>query len=380
MAFTVLSWLVVERTDSPFIVALLGFAFFSPFLFSGILGGFLADRFERVRVLQAAQAAATAAYAILAVLLVTDLLELWHLVPVSAWIGTMWALEIPARRSLQMSLVGRDRLSSALALDFATEMGAVTVGPLLAGLLLPLLPDHFVAAGLGAASATAFVILMAARGLTNIGEAAGRPVGLRGLVEGFTMVRQNGALAATLAVVFVSGMFTWAFWPLMPVFSADILGGGPTLLGVMLSSEGVGAIASTVLIGRLRGDFRWHGRLLLIAAAATTAIGFGLALSEWRVVTVLLIVLAGVTGAVVPLMHDGLVLISTPRAARGRVLGLVVMLQGAFPVGGLMVGAIASATSPQAAVVIMSAAGVALLVLIAVASPKLRGPTQPAEE
>ena len=138
MQFTLLAWLVLDLTDSPWLVALVGFFGFAPMFLLGLVGGMLADFADRRRLMLATQAAALLAALLILALLLSGSIEFWHAYPTMAVVGVAWALDMPSRRSLMHDLVGRSGVTNAIALDVLGMSVGISGGPALAGLLIDL--------------------------------------------------------------------------------------------------------------------------------------------------------------------------------------------------------------------------------------------------
>ena len=132
---TILGWLILERTGSPFLVALVAFFAWSPMFFLGMLGGYLADSVNRQKVLLFSQSVTLISTFIMTALLLTDLLEIWHSYLIIAVNGSVLALEVPSRRSLIHTFLGNHGVPNGVALDFVALSASRMLGPILAGLL-----------------------------------------------------------------------------------------------------------------------------------------------------------------------------------------------------------------------------------------------------
>ena len=117
MQMTLLGWLVLGLTDSPFLVALVGVFGTLPLLMLGMIGGLLADRVNRRRLLIATQAMSWGAAVFMVVVLQTEMVRFWHAYLASAVTGVGWALDMPSRRSVIHDLIGRAKVTNAIAMD-----------------------------------------------------------------------------------------------------------------------------------------------------------------------------------------------------------------------------------------------------------------------
>lgn len=136
MQLTLLAWLILELTDSPWLVALVGFFSSIPMLMFGLLGGVLADRFHRQRLLVVLQVINVVASLLLTFVLAAGMVEVWHGYGVILVTGTSWALGFPARRALIVDLLGSKGIANAVALDAIGMNGSRVIGPAMAGAMI----------------------------------------------------------------------------------------------------------------------------------------------------------------------------------------------------------------------------------------------------
>lgn len=139
MQMTLLAWLILELSDSPWLVALIGFFSSMPMLLLGLFGGVLADRLNRLRLLVVLQVVNTAVSLLMTGVLVTGTVEVWHGYVVVAVAGASWALGTPSRRALLIDLLGTSGITNAVALDSVGMNGSRMLGPALGGALIALI-------------------------------------------------------------------------------------------------------------------------------------------------------------------------------------------------------------------------------------------------
>jgi len=370
MDIAVLSWVVVQMTDSPFLVSLVSFMRIVPFLLAGPFAGLVADRFNRLLIIRVTRLCLVAIASVFAALLWTDALALWHIYALVALGGIIWTFEGAARRTLTPDLVEGRLLTNAIALDMMAFMGAQIAGSTLAGVMLPVI--HADVFFLGLAVLFGISMLRLARVTSPAPTVPDRQPFITSLTAGVRIVRSNRILLAILCMTAAAEAFAYAFYPLIPVFATDILNAGAAGLGLLLAAQGIGALVAGVAIAAAGSRIRSHGRVLILAMAVAMATGFALAGSRSLLLTFGLLALQGVFVGTYVMMQNNLIMLLTPREARGRLVGLQMLVIGAFPLGALVVGALADALSPQAAVMIMSGAGLTLLAALQIVLPELR--------
>jgi MFS family permease len=352
------SWLVYRMTGSTFLLGLVGFSSQIPVLFFAPLGGALADRFRRHRILVATQTAAMILAGVLAALTLTGHVRVAHVFVLGAMLGVVNSFDIPARQSFIVEIVAREDMLNAIALNSSMVNGARIIGPAVAGITLAAVGEGW-CFFVNAVSFLAVIAgLLAMRDLPPKKPApAGSP--LANILEGFRFAARTTpirALLLFLGLVSVTGM---PYAVLMPVFADQVLRGGPRALGILMGASGIGALGGALLLAsrtRLAGLGTW----VVVAAAifGVSLVGFSYSRSFW--VSVALLVPAGAGMMVQMAASNTLVQAMTPDRMRGRVMALYsMMFMGTAPLGALLAGALAERIGPSNTV---AAGGVCCLV------------------
>ena len=370
MDIAILSWVVVQMTDSPFLVSLVSTARIAPFLLTGPFAGLVADRVDRLLIIRVTRVCLVVIAGIYAALLATDSLALWHIYVLVMLGGVIWPFDAAARQSLTPDLVGDRLLTSAIALDMMAFMAAQIAGPALAGVMLPVIhADVFFAVLAGLIGLSALRLIR----VKSPGPAdTERLPFIASLAGGLRAVRSNRVLLAVLLMTAACEGFAYVFQPLLPVFAASILNTGAGGLGLLLAAPGIGALVAAIAVAAAGSRIRAPGRVLVLAMIATVAMSFALAGSRSLPLTFALLALQGVFVGTYALLLTNLVMLLAPRQARGRLVGLQMLVVGAFPISALAVGGLADALSPPTAVMIMSGIGLVLIVALQIVLPELR--------
>ena len=372
MQITLLSWLVLERTDSPFHVALVGFFAMVPLLLFGAFGGVLADRMSRRKLLIFSQSANLASSLAMIALLLSGREEVWHAYVVVLLTGLGWALDMPSRRSLVSDLVGKVSLTNAMALDSVGMHASRMLGPTIAGGMI------------AAVSITGGYVVLALFGTTSIilmalvrpparrpGLQVARSIA-RNLAEGFVYVLGNRVILATVVVTVLMNMLLFPYMQMIPVIARDSLGVGPGLMGLLMGADGLGAIVGSMTIASM-GAIKYHGRIFLGGSVVGLIMSIGFALSNSFATALPILVLLGLGTAGFGTMQATIVLLAAREEMRGRALGVISLAIGAGPIGALIIGALASLVGPEVAIMILSTTGLLSIALVTVLMPRLRG-------
>ena len=335
------AWLVYRLTGSS---ALLGAAAFFgqiPVLLLSPIGGAVADRLSRHRVMLAAQVVSMLLPLTLAALTFSGRVQVWHVFTLATCLGIVNAFDVPARQSFLMEMVGRDDLLNAIALNSSMVNGARIVGPAIAGLLLAAAGESwcFLLNGLSYLAVIAGLLMMdvperapqAPRGGSMAGHA----------IDGFRFVLRTPPVRLILALVGVGSLAGMPYAVLMPIFAEDVLHAGPRGLGILMSASGVGALGGAIALAR-RESVRGLGRWVTTSAGA---FGVALVLFSWSRtywLSVALLVAVGASMMVQMASSNTLVQAMVPDALRGRVMAIYsMMFLGMAPFGALIAGTVA---------------------------------------
>jgi MFS family permease len=355
-----LSWLVYRLTDSPFYLGLLVVARFGPSLLLSPIAGVVTDRLPRRNLVIGTQAASLLQSATLAALTLSGLVAVWQLLALAAFQGVIDTLDLPARQTLQVDLVGLDDLQSAVSLNSSAFNSARMVGPAIAGVLVAAWGEG-VCFAVNAVSYCAVLVALLGIRVPRADRTRHEPfaTALRG---GVRFAWRTPAVRAALGAVAVTSVVGLSFSTLLPVFARDVLHGGAQGYGMLLAGAGLGSV-----IGALGAAARRSGGSQLLVLAAQGALGAGLiALAATRTLPVatLCLVAIGLAVAVQLATTNALLQTSSPPELRGRVMSLYMWLfVGASPLGGLAAGWLAEQVGAPATAA-LAGAGCALSALL----------------
>jgi len=246
MQMTLMAWLILERTNSPFLVALVGFFSSAPMFLLGLLGGILADRVQRQRLLSISQGINMLSSLTLTLLLTAGVIEVWHAYGAILITGACWALDTPSRRAIIYDLLGVEGVTNALALDSVGMNASRMCGPALAGLLIT---TAGVAGGyvvITSFCAMAWVLLCSLPRSQSVRQERRQQSMLRNLLEGFRYVRGNRTMRATLYITVVMNVLLFPYVQMVPIVARDVLHVDATLMGALQAAEGLGALLGAI--------------------------------------------------------------------------------------------------------------------------------------
>jgi DHA3 family tetracycline resistance protein-like MFS transporter len=369
-----LAWQVYALSNVPAALATVGLALSVPQVALFLLGGVLADRFERRRVLLVADGVRAVALTTLGALALSGALELWHVVVLVAFVGAGDALFYPAFSALLPELASGERLARANALDQLTRTVALRlVGPVLGGALV---------AGVGAGPAFVLDGLSFALSLLALSRIRRRPAPAAGharrsvrteLAEGVRYVRGEAWLACTLALAALSLLLFWGpFEVLLPYVIRNDLGGGAGDFGAVLAAGGAGAVVATLWLGQ-RGQPRRRMAACYLAwgLMLSSLVGYGLVTATWQAAAVYAVAYG--LNAIAVVIFSTKVQESVPRELLGRVSSLDwVTSYALIPLSFALTGPVAGLIGARATLVGAGALGLAATAAMWFGVPALR--------
>jgi MFS family permease len=365
------SWLIYRLSGSAWLLGLVGFVGQVPIFLLAPLGGVMADRHSRHRIVTLTQTLAMIQALLLAGLTLSGVVTVGTVLALALMLGVVNAFDLPTRQSMVAEMVPRQDLMNAIALNSSMINSARIVGPAIAGLIVAWLGEGlcFLLNGLSyvAVIAGLFVIrTTAARARQPEGSA------ISALKEGFDYVRKTGPVRALLFLVAFVSIFGLSYIVLMPIFADRVLGGGALAFGLMLGAAGVGALAGALTLAGRR-EVRGLGRVVALSVAALGGTLILFSISRNLIISALLLVPVGFTLMMQMAASNTLLQVMVPDRLRGRVMSFYSMsLMGMTPFGSLLAGAVAARIGAPATVGIGGLLCVAAASLFGAQVPRLR--------
>jgi MFS family permease len=350
---TAMGFLVYDITGDPFKLAMINVAQASPQLIGNIVAGNILDRVDRRRVLIGVQITYITMMAILMTLVIAGTVQYWHLAGISIITGVAVGFDWPARLSLVPSLVNRERLQSAIALNASAFNSARILGPTLGGWLIATL-GLAVCFGftLGAAVPYAVVLL----GLALVRPQQQKPHGnaLAMMKEGYGYIWRHARIRSLMSVEIVPIALGMSYVTLAPAVASDILDVGSRGLGYMLGSVGVGSLIGSLLVAWL-SNTRRRGMMVIAGVGTFGTLFIVYSLSSTMFVTLPIMFLMGLTTALYSTTKETLIQTLVDDGHRGRVMAANSMFWSFTPIGAVLAGALAAVFGLQVALAINGA-------------------------
>jgi MFS family permease len=347
IAGTAQGWLVLDLTGSPAALGWTSAAGWIPFLVLSPVAGVLADRIAARDLILWSRLVVAASSATLALLVTTGLVSVGHVIALAVVGGSAYALAAPAMQAMVGTLVRAHEIGAAVALNSAQYNLARIIGPPVAGLAI-------VVGGMAAAfwgnTVAVLAALVAYRRLPDVGHRRGPAGSLRdSLAEGIRWLSGRRELLALVLLTGAPALLTLNYAVLLPVFARDQLGVGADGLGVLAAGAGVGAFSGAMWVALWRPG-GGSGRLMLGALTLMSVVVLVFSQSTVFALSVAALVVVGATQVAYYTTANALLQTQVPGPVLGRVLSLyAVMSQGLIPVGNVMVGQLAEATTPRLA-------------------------------
>jgi MFS family permease len=373
MQSVAMPWFALQLTHSGFLVGLVLAAQFLPVLIGSQFAGEIADRYRKRNVLLLTQTAFMLPSFALFLLSKSGHAEYWMIIVAAVATGTINALDVPARQSFQIELVGKKDLMNAIALNSSVFNGAAVVGPSVAGLLIAAvgLPLCFLANSLSYLAAIVALLLM--RDLPNVAMARDEQPWLARLAQGAAYARSEPVVGMLLIAVAVFSLFAMNRLTLIPLFADQVLGVGAQGFGFLLASMGLGALTGALTLAFFP-QLGANPRRQLWMAAIWVAALLEFSVSRSFPVSVITLVVAGYCQISFVATANNRIQLITPDHLRGRVMAIYAQaLIGVGPIGSLQAGALATRFGAPWAMAIGAVIAGSVILLIRILNPSVFG-------
>jgi MFS family permease len=352
MQLVAINWHVYLLTKSPLALGAVGLVRVVPIVLCSLLGGLVADAFDRKRLIIIAQTVMLVSAGVLAAVTATGLESVWPIYLLTAISSAAVAFDNPARQALLPMLVPAEEFPKAVSLGLVAFQISMISGPALAGLILSV----FGPAPIYAFNALSFlavivaVILMRAGGRAGLGEAEASRVSFGALSEGLKFVWRTPIIVQTMTLDFVATFFASAT-ALLPIFAAEILHVGARGLGLLTAAPAIGSVITALAMARW-GTIRRQGVTVIVSIAiyGAATIAFGLSKIFW--LSLLMLAITGAADTVSTVLRQTIRQLVTPNNLRGRMTSVnMIFFMGGPQLGEMEAGVVAKIIGSRLAVV-----------------------------
>jgi MFS transporter, DHA1 family, staphyloferrin A biosynthesis exporter len=365
-----LNWLVYELSGSAVQLALLNLCRLAPIFVFTLVGGVIADRVERRRLLFVTQTVAMLLAFILAGLTYTGLVQIWMVLLIAIGRGIVLSFNQPARQSLISDLVPREDLKNAIALNSATLNLTRVLGPTIGGLLIATVG----VAGAFFLNAVSFLAVL--YGLAQMRFPARKPRRAHAsmaadLTGGLTYLRSKPTLRTLVLLAMLPMVLGMPYMTMLTVFASDVLHVGGGGLGLLTACSGVGAVSGALWVAANAHQVRL-GRLMFVGLIGFGAMLLVFAVSPWFWISVLALMAVGASQQIYMASNNALIQTSVEEEFRGRIVSTLFLNRSMVPLGTVMAGLGTQVVGVQATSAAMATGLLLLAVLVARFAPAVR--------
>jgi MFS family permease len=331
-------WLMYTMTDSTWMVSLTAVATYAPTFFLSLLGGTLADRYDRYKILLITQTASMLQAILLAILVFTHNYVAWQILALTSLLAIINAFDIPARQPMVHQMVeNKEDIPNAVALNSAMVNLARIAGPALSGIVYALYGAG-VCFLLNALSFVAVITSLLLMKLPKHVPSALKKDALKEISEGFVYLKKTPAIGVIILMFSIVCFFVMSYETLLPAFAKVVFKGDVATFGYVRSFIGMGAICGTFFLASLKPG----ADLKIILLVNTIILGLGLIVFSFTTYFPLAMFFAAIFGFGAMSQSTiclTIIQVHSDPNMRGRVMGYVAMaLFGMLPAGILVAG------------------------------------------
>ncbi len=351
------AWLVLQLTNSPFLLGLVGALQWLPMLMLSLIGGVVADRTSKRNLLVMTQTAQMLQAFGLGALVLSGAVRYWHIVVFACALGVTSAFDVPARQSFIFEMVEGADTMNAVALNSTIFNAARLFGPAIAGLAIASLgmAYAFLANGVSFIPVIAALLMMRVSAMQKIGLETGVLAHLR---EGLAYLRRTPVAFQTIMLVCLQSVFVMNFNIIVPVLAKTVLHENAGGFGLLMSAQGAGALAGALFVASVshRGP---QAAMMYGGAALLGCMNLILAGSARFGVAAVVLAAAGASMVAFTATANTTLQVTAPDHLRGRVMSMYALVMGGMtPAGALFTGTVAQLWGAPAELAIAGAIGV----------------------
>lgn len=381
METVAMSWLVYRLTGSELLLGLVAFCSQIPAFIASPLAGVVADRHDRRKLLMITQTLAAIEAFILAGLTIFNVIQPWHIVLTSIFVGVVNAFDMPARQAFVTEIVeDRKVLGNAIALNSAQFNIARLVGPAIAGVTVAAVGEGycFLINGLSFAAVLGALALMRLAPRESSEDHQDKP--LQRVKDGAVYAWTHQPIRYLLQLMAVSSLVAGAYAVMLPVLTKMVYHGKSDMFGLLYSASAVGALVAGGMLA-IRSTVIGLGKWILIASVVANVGMIGLALSPQLWLALIFLAVIGF-GAMKHMGSTNTVIQTLVEdRMRGRVMSFYMMsFVGTMPIGSFLGGALAEHIGPQATLLVASGVGLLGSLAYYLRYPRMRSILKPIYE
>ncbi|MBT4159836.1 MAG: MFS transporter [Gammaproteobacteria bacterium] len=346
-----LGWLIYELSGSSLTLGYLGAAAGMPAIILTLFGGALADRLDKRMVLIVTSLSTSTLLGLLAFLDFTEIVEVWHVIAITAAISVITGFDWPVRQAIFPSLIERADMMSAVALTTVIWQATRMVMPAFGGIIIAVADTWLLFVLCSTGFFFMFLVLLGLKVKANI--VAAKQSTLHQIAEGIQFILAQPTFLVLISLSYALFFFASSYMQLMPAF-ADMLDVDERGFGYLLSVTGIGAVTGTIISSSLQSS-HWLGRAMLFSAIIFCGFVYLFAIVCWAdhesafYQALATIFTASIFSSIFMVTSTSIMQLEVPDNLRGRVMGFHAITYNVLPLGALFTGAIANWSNPSAA-------------------------------
>ena len=330
------AWLVYDLSHDSFYLGLDAFLAQVPIILLSLVGGVIADRMNRRNLLLMSQYIQMGSAFVLTLLVATHRVQVWEILCLSFVVGVGQAFGGPAYQALLPTLVGKDDIQNAIAMNSIQFNLARVIGPTIGGVALVKLGADW-CFGLNGLSFLAVIASLYMIQVKYVPAKTSERI-LTSMQQGFSFIRTKPGMNGLIVLAFLMTMLAIPLLTFLPVFARDVLHGGPGAFTQLLAFSGAGSVCGGLVVAGV-GKIRGHGRTALLVMMLLGGLIFAFSQSTVLPLSLGIIFLSGAALMVTFSMISSLVQAIASDEMRGRVMSVYnVAFRGGMPVGSLLLG------------------------------------------
>ncbi|MFC1501027.1 MFS transporter [Elusimicrobiota bacterium] len=357
---TTLPWLIYRVSGSSILLGMVGFLSQIFILFLSPVAGAIADHFDRRKLIILTQALLMIQALILAYLTIMNYIEVWHILSLTAFMGIINALDMPARQSLVADMVEKKDLMNAIGLNSLVLNTGRMIGPAIAGILISVYGEGFCFLINGISFIAVLFAIILIKPLWKSVEYVKESF-FKKILSGISYTKTHPNISVALILLTISGFLTGFPIILMPVIVKDIYLMDASGLGIFMGAMGAGALFGAITMVSKK-DTSGIKKIIFGSAVSFAVLVIIFALIKNFFIAIIILVALGYLGFLHIGFSNTFIQLETSNAMRGRVMSFFVMsFMGFVPIGSLIAGFLSDKTDAQTAI---TTGGVFALILM----------------
>ena len=365
------SWLVVElMNDSPLALSLSIVSFTAPITVVSLIGGAMADRIPRRRLVIISQIGNAAMTFMMATLDATGFIVFWHVMAIGLVNGSMMAFNMPSRQAIISDIVPESRLMNAVSVNNSSMNLTRVIGPATAGFLILFIDTwavfYLVTVMYIFSALSMAMVRVGSEAVSRSGKGVRSDIG-----AGLSYVAQDPTRLGLIIMSFIPALFGYSYYALLPAWGREALDIGSEDLGILMMLMGVGALVGTLILASMR-NFNRRGAFLLLFCLLWGVVLATFAQTSSYLHAIPLLMIIGLLNSVFMSLNMTLIQIHASREMRGRMMSIAMMSFGLMPLSGVPFGILAEFTGTPFALTLSGLLLVAFTLVFAAVYPSYR--------